>query len=523
MKISFVFRDRKRQDNKQALRIRISDGRDVKPIVINTNLYLHKKYWDKAESRVTKQHTDHITINRAIKKYKDRKEHCQNKYDADEWSIRQIANYMESQSNFGFIDDYVKEIFRKRKTNVTFTDYLQKLSIIKGHMGIKGKLKFKDVNRNFFYEFLNKLQKKGLSKATIRSYSIAIGSILKDAFEEGVIQEIPKRPKELTRGGKTDRNRKRKQIETCNPEQIEKAILGAKNVAQLQSVGFWLLAFCLRGFYPADIVKMEEAELDEPTLIKLLRNELFIEHLRSKSEHTDNEHMYIHIDFETTYRLIRRLKFMTAYTHHNRQDFVADIDDELKIFDYNPTEEYKKHLNRWAIHTRRVRPYGMSMKNARKTFLTYAKALGIDEDTRLILVGRKNDPIFSASYDDNTNPIIRNKVTEAHKLILKRFNVPKLVNMYTAKLQTLNVPIWVKKEANQLSWSKTLKENNPITEKFSFSPKYKWYFRRSQTFGQSKHLHIPKFKELVKLAEQMQKIEKKKEKVIKLYPQLKRA
>ena len=140
MKISFVFRDRKRQDNKQALRIRISDGRDVKPIVINTNLYLHKKYWDKAESRVTKQHTDHITINRAIKKYKDRKEHCQNKYDADEWSIRQIANYMESQSNFAFIDDYINEIFRKRKTNVTFTDYLQKLSIIKGHTGIKGKL-----------------------------------------------------------------------------------------------------------------------------------------------------------------------------------------------------------------------------------------------------------------------------------------------------------------------------------------------------------------------------------------------
>ena len=510
MKISFVFRDRKRQDNKQALRIRISDGRDVKPIVINTNLYLLKKYWDKAENRVTKQHTDHETINRAIKKYKDRKEHCQNKYDADEWSIRQIANYMESQSNFAFIDDYVNEIFRKRKTNVTFTDYLQKLNILKGHMGIKGKLKFKDVNRNFFYELLQKLQTRGLSKSSIRSYSIAIGSILKDAFEEGVIQEIPKRPRELTRGGKKDRNRKRKQIETCSPEQIEKAILGAKNVAQLQSVGFWLLAFCLRGFYPADIVKMEEAEIDEPTLLKLFRNELFIEHLRSKSEHTDNEHMYIHIDFETTYRLIRRLKFMTAYTHHNRQDFVADIDDELKIFDYNPTAEYKKHLNRWAIHTRRVRPYGMSMKNARKTFLTYAKALGIDEDTRLILVGRKNDPIFSASYDDNTNPIIRNKVTEAHKLILKRFNVSKLVNMFSARLQALNVPIWVKKEADS-------------DTKFKYDDKYKWYFRRSQRFGVSKHSHVPRFKELVQLQMRLKELKKEEDKVIKMYPQLKQA
>ena len=523
MRISFKINSRVRKDGKQNIRIVVSDGRNVKPLYVQTPLNIFSKYWDRAESRVSNKHPEFQIINRKIKAYKDRKEHCINKFDADEWSLAQVRNYMDGQSDYSFVDDYVNEIFRKRKTNVTFTDYLQKLNILKGHMGIKGKLRFKDINRNWFFELLRKLQSRGLTKSSIRSYSIAIGSILKDAFEEGVIQEIPKRPQELTRGGKTDRNKKRKQIESCNPEQIEKAILGAKNIAQLQSVGFWLLAFCLRGFYPADIVKMEEAELDEPTLLKLLRNELFIEHLRSKSEHTDNEHMYIHIDFETTYRLIRRLKFMTAYTHHNRQSFVADIDDELKIFDYNPTEEYRKHLSRWAIHTRRVRKYGMSMKNARKTFLTYAKALGIDEDTRLILVGRKNDPIFSASYDDNTNPIIRNKVTEAHKLILKRFNVPKLVNMYTAKLQTLNVPIWVRKEADFLSWSKTLPEDNPITYKFSYTPKYKWYFRGSQTFGKSKILHIPKFKDLVKLAEQMQKFEKKKEKVIKLYPQLKRA
>ena len=528
MKISFVFRDRIRKDNKQALRIRITDGRDVKPIVVNTGLNLHKKYWDNKEDRVTSKHPEYDTINRALKKLKDRKEHCINKFDADEYTIRQIANYMSGDSDYTFVDDYVLSIFKKRKENVTYEDYLDKLNIIKGHMNVSGKLKFKDINRNWFYELYNRLKKvrkkdgNPLSPSSIRSYSIAIGSILKDAWEEGVIQELPKRPKEFKSGGKKDRTRKRKVVQTSTPEDVEKAILGAKNIPQLQSVGFWLLCYCLRGFYPADIVKMEEAELDTPTLLKLMKNELFIEHLRSKSEHTNNEHMYIHIDFKTTYRLIRRLKFMTAYTHHNRQDFVADIDDELKIFDYNPTEKYKWHRDRWAVHNRRLRPYGLRMKDSRKTFLTKAKEIDVVEDIRLILVGRKNDPIFARHYDNNETDIMKSKVTKAHISILKAFNIPKLVNLFCSKLETFNVPIWVKKEATMGSWSK-LPKNNPFTEVFSYSKKYKWYFKGSKRFGRSKIARFPKFNEIKTIAEELHKLEEQKSKVVKLYPELKKA
>ena len=109
-----------------------------------------------------------------------------------------------------------------------------------------------------------------------------------------------------------------------------------------------VISILFKRFYPADIVKLEEAEIDKPTLVKLFNNELFIEHL-SKSEHTDNEHMYIHIDFKTTYRLIRRLKFITTHA------ITGNPIDELKIFDYNPTDNYTWHLNRWALHTRRIK------------------------------------------------------------------------------------------------------------------------------------------------------------------------
>ena len=34
-------------------------------------------------------------------------------------------------------------------------------------------------------------------------------------------------------------------------EVVEQAIKEAKNISQWQSVGFWLLEFCMRGLYPA--------------------------------------------------------------------------------------------------------------------------------------------------------------------------------------------------------------------------------------------------------------------------------
>ena len=117
MKISFEINSRLRKDKKQNIRIRISNGRNVKKIVINTPINIFKKYWNKDEDRVTSKHPEYDTINRALKKLKDRKEHCLAKYDAGEYTMRQIANYMSGDSDYTFVDDYVLSIFKKRKEN----------------------------------------------------------------------------------------------------------------------------------------------------------------------------------------------------------------------------------------------------------------------------------------------------------------------------------------------------------------------------------------------------------------------
>jgi hypothetical protein len=219
---------------------------------------------------------------------------------------------------------------------------------------------------------------------------------------------------------------------------------------------------------------MTEANLDVPTQLKRIKNEIFIEHPRSKSEHTENEDMYIHIDNMITEPLIDMLKMSVVKTHHNRRDIVADVNDSLKIFDYNPTQNSLKHKSRWALHTRRLRKYGMTMKNARKTFLTYAKELSIDEDTRLILVGRKNDPIFSSSYDNNRTKAMVDKVTKAHKSILKAFEAQRLIDLLCAKLKTFNNPIWLTNTDGAIYLASTGKELIKCHPDYM---KYKWYWR----------------------------------------------
>lgn len=114
------------------------------------------------------------------------------------------------------------------------------------------------------------------------------------------------------------------------------------------------------------------------------------------------------------------------------------------------------------------------MKNARKTFLTYAKELSIDEDTRLILVGRKNDPIFSSSYDNNRTKAMIDKVTKAHKSILTAFEAQRLVDLLCAKLKTFNNPIWLTNTDGAIYLASTGKELIKCHPDYM---KYKWYWR----------------------------------------------
>ena len=472
MKIKFILNSRIKADSTQNIQIRVMDTETFRKVV-TTPLNVFKKHFDMDEFRCKKSHPEHETINKGITKLKKKKEYCLAKFDTDEFTRRQVWLYMDGKSDYNSVDDFINTDYKRLKRDVTFNDYITKYNTIKMHMGVEGKLRFKDIDSNWLEDLFATLRDKGLAKKTIRSYSTALSVILGDAERKGIIDKKPVFPKTLTSGGKRDR--KRKELKTTSSEDFVKYIDSIKSIEQWQSFAFWLLSFCLRGFYPADIVKMESSEIKKGTSKWSFEvGYLFIEHLRSKSEHTENEHMLINIP-EFVFTLINALKFSVVYTHSKKhRNIVAKRQDLLKIFDYNPSDNYKFHLQRWALHTRRLRPFKMDFKSGRKTYNTVAKGLKIDESTRLILLGRQSDPILARSYDDNTDLAIQNNVFEAHMEVLDQYSVDIKILLLFRKLKSLkNIPNWLHPHWLHPHTSKR-KINYKGFEWYFDQPEYEW-------------------------------------------------
>lgn len=454
MTINFYLAKRLSAKGLRNIQISISNGRKYRKWVI-TDLYVNPQHFSTKKTlfRATKTHPAYLNINKALKRYKDRCDEAYGIWQSGDYSMNQVVEHIKGNLKSSTIDDFVDSYIIPNKKDVTGNDYKEKLNIIKGHMNIKGKLKWKEVNRDFYDKLQNTLYKKLLSNESIKSYMTVFGAILRDAKDRNIISHYTPIPKLLKQGGRRTRIYK-EQLKTTTSQELEKYFDSIKNIAQWESFALWLLAFCLRGFYPADIVKMDEAEFDEPTMVKLLKNELYIYHLRSKTQHTKNRHMYVHLDMEITMPLLFILKRVIAYRWMKKHSkFIANPTDMIKIFNYNPTDNAKWHFNRWALHSRRLRPYGMDMMSARKSFETFAEEIELtDADTpvefneymRLILLGRSSDPILEKSYSNKHSKRMREAVTEAHKYVLKKFNCQYLVAILIHKLQGLNVPIWVK-------------------------------------------------------------------------------
>jgi hypothetical protein len=302
---------------------------------------------------------------------------------------------------------------------------------------------------------INTKNNNPLSRRTIKSYAIKLQAILNDAVDREIIHSYARMPKVLKTGGKGRRKNPRQQeISTFTSKELKTLINGAKNLAQWQTYALLTLQFGLRGFYPADIVKMREADVDDPSMLKMLQNEVHIYHLRSKTQHTKNMHMYIHLG-RANQKLIMMLKRSTLKLWGKKYgDKLAHPMHFYSIWDYDPTENAKWHSNRWACHSRRLRKDGLNMMSARKSFQTFCEELEIsdkntpvqfNERTRLILLGRMGDPILERSYSNKRNVNMRKAINTAHKYVLDKFDYKEIVNLLEKKLEDFKtLPLWVR-------------------------------------------------------------------------------
>lgn len=143
----------------------------------------------------------------------------------------------------------------------TYNNYVAVIRRFKSIVGVKGELKFSEINRsliNKFHREGNKMigNNNSWSTATARTYMGTMKTICNAAYEEEVIETpIPfKRAykwKQYTRGDNWGPSN----------QDILKLIRNTKNIRHWQTVAIWLLEFCCRGLYPQDLCEFDDSRM----------------------------------------------------------------------------------------------------------------------------------------------------------------------------------------------------------------------------------------------------------------------
>lgn len=432
----------------------VVNGRNERKKII-TGIKVLPKDWDSKHFRVKKTNKDSKDLNFRLQELTNKMLTAHAKYDAKQFNYSQVISFLEGKTAFGSIDEYIETEIKNTRSSATYTDYKNAFNSLKLHTSFKGKLMFEDIDYTLLDKFKRQTLSLGRSGASVNSYLKKIRAVMNDAYDKGFIYErfeLNKKLRVPTR---------RTVIKTSTPDDFKKAIDKIESIYDWQSLAFYLLMFCTRGMYPADIVNFKRANFQNKDMkmkiLNLITNEYeemdflggmlhlegydYLVHRRSKTSKNANEDMYIRVDKFPTLKLIHALKYSIIYTHYDKKpEIIPSLEDYISIFKYDVVKDYNLHSNIWDYYTKRVKKLlGYSYNTARKTFNTYALELQVSDTIRRILLGHADSTMLS-HYDNLNTEAIREQVENAHKNVLERFNAPELTNLMMNKLESMNMP-----------------------------------------------------------------------------------
>jgi hypothetical protein len=441
-------------DEKYYLVYDISEGKNFRKRV-TTGLKIEPKYWDKSNNRVKASHPNSQILNEAVKKYRERLDTAISKWETGQFSRQQVVAFLKGESGINSIDEYIDTNIKNTRKDATYRDYRGAWRSVKQYndYNVDEALPFSVVNYTFLDTFKRKAIAKGVTNASINSNLDKIRAIMNDAFDNGVIFE------KFVLNKRLKLPKQKRQISIPTPEDFKGAITKVKTIYHWQSLAFYLLMFYTRGMYPADIVSLKVANLENKPLDReldewdeisgdLLRlcevGHDYLIHRRHKTKNKSNDDMVIRVD-TTLLNLIYFLKRSVIYTHYKRKpEIIPTLEDSMSIFVYDVDKDYQLHSNVWDSYKKHItRLLGHSFKSARKTFDTIAASLDISTTTRQILLGHNEDSMLWHYGDTNTD-IIRERVEKAHIDILKSFDADALNKLLLDKLDEMNVVDYLK-------------------------------------------------------------------------------
>ena len=150
-------------------------------------------------------------------------------------------------------------------------------------------------------------------------------------------------------------------------------------------------------------------------------------------------------------RLLNQLKFSLVYTQlgkeFNNKDILASINDTIGLFNYDVSQNDKNHNQLWKTFQKKSKKFGLTQKDARKTFNHTAQRIEVSKETRQIMLGHLEGSTIEKHYDNYKLPEVIDRVDKAHLEVLNRFKAFDLIKKLTTKLSELieakNLPKWI--------------------------------------------------------------------------------
>jgi hypothetical protein len=451
MKINLTLKGKPLADNKRHKVIyQVSCPKEPQK-QIETDLAVTKSLWLNKKKNVSKTHPNWDIINEQLNKYKAESERLMLQYDLGKLTLRGVYDKLKGDNDGSTVDSFIETWAKKNKDSKTYSNYRDSLSRFKSIVGVKGELKFSEINRsliNKFHRLGNKKIGNEWSTATAQTYLGTIKTICTAAYDEEIIENPIPFKKEYKW-----RQFKRKDNYAPTFEEIHKLISNIKNIRHWQSVAIWLLGFTCRGLYPQDICDFDDEKLLNKKLESMedffLGGEIYVDHYRGKNVSP----MFVRL-FPITLSIIRRLKFSLIYTDLNEtiggKPIVTSIDNRINLVKYDRVQYAKKHKQFWRKFTDNFAKMGnkkINLLTPRKAFIQVANDITeIGYVNSQKLTGHKLQGVASKFYLNYKKFDTITEIDEMHWKVLERFKVDVLFNSLVNKLDDLTegkVPKWV--------------------------------------------------------------------------------
>ena len=349
-------------------------------------------------------------------------------YTWDELCVKLGGGNAATNENLqGFLETVLKAKYDNRNSYNTYDGVVQ---AVYKEVGSK-KILLADLTNEFIDKCVQGWKKR-LSPTSVKTYLTHLGKIKNLAYQKGLISEPFIRRDEW----KVKRGSSIKIVETVKTEDFLEAIPKANDIYDIQALFFYLLMFCLRGLYQADIVTMHKYanNLDINDSEAGWDKRRFIKHERSKS----GELMEIKINIYPTHSIIAVLALLVERTHKQKTNkrtgkpfkkggynVMPEKMSDGWIFAYDINDTLI-HKNVWDVYQKRIKKLlGKPFKTARKTFESYALKLKISQDIRYKLLGHAN-PTIKAHYQDWEWDELKLQVDEAHLNVLNEYKAKEI-------------------------------------------------------------------------------------------------